>query len=690
MCLSNPGGQSKHLQFGIGHVAGEVDEGTVSHSMCGIAGLFRPGGRDGGLLSDLAMRMTGAIAHRGPDASGIWTSGAAGIAFGHRRLSILDLSEAGAQPMRSECGRFTVTFNGEIYNHLDIRAELEATGAAPNWRGHSDTETLLYAVRKWGVEAALQRFSGMFALALWDERESTLTLARDRFGEKPLFYGWSGRDLVFASELKALAAHPDWAPSLDRAALTAFIRYCYVPAPSTIWSGVRKLPPASFVTFAADALLGAMPAPIAYWSLREQVVAAQASRISDEGEAIAELERLLSIAIKRQCLSDVPLGAFLSGGIDSSTIVALMQAHASQPVRTFSIGFREASFDEAADAKRVAAHLGTSHTELYVDPKTAMDVIPHLPRMYDEPFADSSQIPTHLVARLARKHVTVALSGDAGDELFGGYNRHVWGSDLETRLSKTPAPLRRLLSSLLGAISPEPANTIARLARPILPDHLHVRRAGDQVAKLARIVRAETPDQLYRLLCSTDDDPSRTVLQGEERTSWSNDEMARLSVPLDPFDRMTLADSLGYLTDDVLQKVDRAAMAVALETRVPFLDRDVVEFAARVSSTMKVRNGQGKWLIRQVLYRHVPQQLVDRPKTGFSIPLDAWLRGPLKGWALDLLSPARLKPQALFDASVVDRRVREHMSNVRNHGHWLWNVLMAQAWLDNWYAESRA
>jgi asparagine synthase (glutamine-hydrolysing) len=654
--------------------------------MCGIAGLFRPGGGDGGLLAGMTDRMTEALAHRGPDASGIWTDASAGVAFGHRRLSILDLSEAGAQPMRSECGRFAVTFNGEIYNHLDIRAELEATSAAPNWRGHSDTETLLYAVRQWGVAAALQRFSGMFAFALWDGGERTLTLARDRFGEKPLFYGWSGRDLVFASELKALAAHPDWAPALDRAALTSFMRYCYVPAPSTIWSGISKLPPASFVTFAVDAERGSMPPPRPYWSLRERVVAAQAVRICDEDEAITELQRLLSIAIKRQCLSDVPLGAFLSGGIDSSTIVALMQAQARQPVRTFSIGFRQAAYDEAEDAGRVAAHLGTSHTELYVDSKTAMDVIPRLPFMYDEPFADSSQIPTHLVATLARKHVTVALSGDAGDELFGGYNRHVWGGDLQARLGKAPAPLRRMLSRLLAAISPEPADTLARLARPLLPARLQVRRTGEQVAKLARIVGAETLDQLYRLLCSIDGDPTQTVLQGEEKASWSNGEMAKLAVALDPLDRMTLADSLSYLTDDILQKVDRAAMAVGLETRVPFLDKDVVEFAARIPPAMKVRAGRGKWLVRQVLYRHVPQDLVDRPKIGFSVPLDDWLRGPLKSWTCDLLSPARLQSQNLFNARLVAGRVQEHMSGARNHGHWLWNVLMVQAWHDAWCA----
>jgi asparagine synthase (glutamine-hydrolysing) len=651
--------------------------------MCGITGLLRPGGADESLLSAITERMSDALAHRGPDASGIWIHAASGVALAHRRLAIIELSEAGAQPMRSDCGRLAVTFNGEIYNHLEIRAELEAAGAAPNWRGHSDTETLLYAIRHWGVAPALQRFVGMFALALWDEEARTLMLARDRFGEKPLYYGWSGGDLIFGSELKALAVHPAWSASLDRAALTSFMRYAYVPAPFSIWTGVAKLPAASFITFARDAAAGTMPRPAAYWSVREAVVGGQASRITDEGEATSELERLLSCAVKRQCLSDVPLGAFLSGGIDSSTVVALMQTQATQPVRTFSIGFHERTFDEADDSRKVAAHLGTAHTELYVDPNTAMDVIPLLPRMYDEPFADSSQIPTHLVASLARQHVTVALSGDGGDELFGGYNRHVWGGSLEARLSSMPASLRRAMGLLLRGVSPEPADTIARLTQPFLPARFDIRRAGDQAAKLARLLRAGTGDELYQLLCSIDDDPARTILLAEERASWSNKEMAQLAAPLASLDRMTLADSLSYLTDDILQKVDRAAMAIALETRVPFLDKDVVEFAARIPARMKVRNGRGKWLIREVLYRHVPRELIDRPKTGFSVPLDAWLRGPLKSWALDLLSPARLRLQNLFNVGLVEDRVREHMDG-RNHGYWLWNVLMFQAWHDTW------
>jgi asparagine synthase (glutamine-hydrolysing) len=650
--------------------------------MCGIAGILRSASREA--TADCVSRMILALAHRGPDASGVWISPDSEIGLGHRRLSILDLSDAGAQPMHSECGRLSVTFNGEIYNHLDIRAELEAAGAAPNWRGHSDTETLVAAVLYWGAEKALQRFVGMYAFGLWDAKDRTLTLGRDRFGEKPLYYGWCGRDLMFGSELKALATHRAWAPTLDRKALTAFMRYSYVPAPSTIWVDIKKLPPASYVTFAADVSPGGMPPPRPYWSLRDTVIAAQTERFSDEREAVVELQRLLSIAIKRQCLSDVPLGAFLSGGIDSSTIVALMQAQSSSSVRTFTIGFSESAYDEATDARKVARHLGTSHTELYVDPNTAMDVIPKLPSMYDEPFADSSQIPTHLVSVLARQHVAVALSGDAGDELFGGYNRHVWGGHLNNRLAKVPMPLRRMLGALMSAISPESVDTIARMAQPVLPDRFNVRRAGNQVAKLARIAASTSTDHMYKELCSIDDDPAKTVLDGEEVCSWSNEEMNKVAVKLDPLDRMTLADALSYLTDDILQKVDRAAMAVGLETRVPFLDKDVVEFAARIPPFMRVRDGRGKWLVRQLLYQHVPAELVDRPKTGFSIPIDEWLRGPLKSWASDLLSPARLQSQNLFNAKRVAARMTEHMSGRGNHGYWLWNVLMAQAWHDTW------
>lgn len=653
--------------------------------MCGIAGIFRAHGGAGVSLTDSVGRMTDALAHRGPDAGGIWPDTTGMVCLGHRRLSILDLSDAGAQPMHSDCGRFSVTFNGEIYNHLEIRGELEAAGAASGWKGHSDTETLLCAVRHWGIESALQRFNGMFAFAIWDAREHELTLCRDRFGEKPLFYGWIGGDFVFASELKALSRHPQWSPSIDRRAMTAFMRYSYVPAPWTIWEGVRKLESGSFIIMSPAVSSGEFPKPRAYWSMREHVAAGQHQRLNDPSAATGELERLLSAAVKRQSLSDVPLGAFLSGGIDSTTVVALMQKQSSQPIKTFSIGFAEADFNEAVHARGIAQHLSTDHTEMVVSPTDARNVIPKLAGMFDEPFADSSQIPTHLVAALARRSVTVSLSGDGGDELFGGYNRHVWGARLQSRFGPLPIPVRRLLRRLLGLVSPEPVNSIGQVAGRLLPQRYRILRAGDQLAKIARIVNSNTFNEMYRRLSSIDDDPTLAVIGGSEPQSWFTAQMSAIDQTLDPLDRMTLSDALSYLSDDILQKVDRAAMSVSLETRVPFLDKDVAEFSCRVPPDMKVRDGRGKWLVRQVLDRHVPERLIDRPKTGFGVPLDDWLRGPLKPWASDLLSPARLIRQGLFDATRVSQMWSEHCSG-RNHGSWLWNVLMAQAWTDTWYS----
>lgn len=656
--------------------------------MCGIAGIFKIGDNDRIPIGDCVAQMTATLAHRGPDATDVWTDEAAGISLGHRRLSVLDLTAAGAQPMRSDCGRFTVTFNGEIYNHLDIRSELEAAGAAPNWKGHSDTETLLYAVRLWGIEGALQRFNGMFAFAIWDARDGTLTLCRDRFGEKPLFYGWIGTDLVFASELKAFAVHPRWRGTVDRGALTAFMRYSYVPAPSTIWEGIRKLNSGSTVAFPRSMEARHLPQPQTYWSMRQCVVAGQQERLTDPSEAAVELERLLSQAVQRQMLSDVPVGALLSGGIDSTVVVALMQKQSPRPIRTFSIGFAESAFNEAIHARSVARHLATDHTELIVAPTDARDVIPKLAQMYDEPFGDSSQIPTHLVAMLARRSVTVALSGDAGDELFGGYNRHVWGARLHARFGPLPASMKRILAAAISMVAPEPANTVGHFAGRILPGRYRFLRAGDQIAKIGRIIGARTSEEMYRLLSSIDDDPTGVVLGGYEPPSWFSEQMSGIDQPIDALDRMTLSDALSYLTDDILQKVDRAAMAVSLETRVPFLDRDVAEFSCHVPPDMKVRDGQGKWLVRQVLDRHVPRQLIDRPKTGFGIPLDDWLRGPLKSWASDLLASERIDRQGWFDSRRINAVWTEHLYAGRNHGSWLWNVLMAQSWLDRWNTDS--
>lgn len=652
--------------------------------MCGIAGLLRSGGSNSGDLSNCVRLMTATLFKRGPDADGLWADNDGGIALGHRRLSILELSDAGAQPMRSECGRFTLTFNGEVYNHLVIRSELELAGAAPNWRGHSDTETLLYAIRHWGVRETLQRLNGMFAFAIWDARDRALTLCRDRFGEKPLFYGWIGDDLAFASELKAFYAHPRWRGSISRDALTAFMRYSYVPTPWSIWESVRKLTPGSFVSFQGTARTGDLPEPEAYWSMRQNVISGRGNRLLDPGEATDELERLLSQAVTRQSLSDVPLGAFLSGGIDSSTIVALMQKQSIQRIKTFSMGFAETAFNEADHARGVARHLATDHTEMIVSPADARDVIPSLAQIYDEPFADSSQIPSHLVAVLARRSVTVALSGDGGDELFGGYNRHVWGGRLHQRFGALSIPARKMLAVALRLIAPEPANALGHLAGKFVPQSFRILRVGDQIEKIGRILNARSFDDMYRLLSSIDDEPQQTVLQGNESSSWFSEQMAGIDGPIDPLDRMTLSDSLSYLTDDILQKVDRAAMSVSLETRIPFLDKDVVELSCRIPPDMKVKSGQGKWLVRQVLDRHVPRRLIDRPKTGFGIPRDDWIRGPLKDWAADLLAPERLGRQGWFNVKRVGHIWAEHQRGTRNHGSFLWNVLMAQAWADRW------
>jgi asparagine synthase (glutamine-hydrolysing) len=658
--------------------------------MCGIAGLahFR-GGRDRERLHGIAQAMADRLAHRGPDAQGIFVDAAAGVGLGHRRLSILDLTPAGAQPMSSDCGRLTVAFNGELYNHLDVRAELAGAGEPSCWRGHSDTETMLVAVRRWGFRAALERFVGMFAVALFDRRDNTLSLARDRFGEKPLYYAFVGGDLVFASELKDLAGHPDWSPQIDRGALTLFMRRSCIATPFTVWADVKKLPPGTFLTLSLDPAQIRKPLPQPYWRFADAVNIGRQARISNEGGAIDELERLLSIAVRRQCLSDVPLGAFLSGGIDSSTIVALLQKQGGRPVRTFTIGFSDDRYDEARAAAAVARHLGTDHTELYVDDATLRDVIPRLPDIYDEPFADSSQIPTFLVSQLARRHVTVALSGDGGDEMFGGYNRHVLGPRLWQYMRATPVGLRKFAAAAFLAAGPRIFDAFSRGLEPVLPEWAKLRRIGDQAIKFSGVVDAENEDELYRRLSSIDRRPAATVLGGTEPPLWSECEMPSREVVADFAERMMVADTLGYLTDDILTKVDRAAMAVSLEARVPFLDVEVVNFACRVPVAMKVRDGRGKWLLRQVLYRHVPPALVDRPKTGFSVPIDAWLRGPLRSFAIDLLSPGRIRTQGLFDADVVSGVLDAHLRGVRDAGHWLWNVLMAQAWLDRWGSPSR-
>ncbi|NYT86897.1 asparagine synthase (glutamine-hydrolyzing) [Pollutimonas harenae] len=628
--------------------------------MCGIVGVW------GGLVDKQVVIEASCrrIHHRGPDSNGYWADEPAGLALGHVRLAIQDLTEAGHQPMTSACGRYVLVLNGEIYNHLDLRKRLDDQGRAPAWRGHSDTETVLAGFVAWGVHETLQAATGMFALALWDRQTRRLVLARDRMGEKPLYMGYAGSNFVFASELKALVGIPGFNKDIDRRALSLLMRHNYIPAPFSIYRGIGKLEPGTWLELSEqDLQRRSVPDAKIWWSALQVSQYAQESPLAFESDlqAVDALEAVLGQAVRGQMISDVELGAFLSGGVDSSMVVALMQKHNAQAVRTFSIGFDDPAFNEAEYAKAVAAHLGTLHTELYVSAADALDVVPSLPELYDEPFADSSQIPTALVTRMTRQHVTVALSGDGGDELFGGYSRYVRAQQWWNRRQAVPAGLRGPLAA------------VARAGVGILaPGH---RR--DQLDKLSEVLGAAHEGEFYRQFVSYWKDPAQVVI-GAELPSTPFDAPSRLGL----FERMMLLDALTYLPDDILVKVDRAAMAASLETRVPMLDHHVFEFAQRLPSSYKRRGGQGKWLLRQVLYRHVPAHMIDRPKKGFSVPMAAWLRGPLKDWGAALLDPVRLKREGLFHAEPIVQKWSEHQSGKRNWSTHLWGVLMTQAWLD--------
>ena len=646
--------------------------------MCGFAGIFAI---NRSIDERLLVRMGNAIAHRGPDDSGQWLDPQAGIGLTHRRLSIVDLSPAGHQPMFSPSARYVIAFNGEIYNHADMRMSLPGVA----WRGRSDTETLLAAFDAFGVEATLKQCVGMFAFALWDRADRFLFLARDRLGEKPLYYGWQDDIFLFGSELKALKIHPAFKGEINRDALTLLLRHNCVPAPYSIYRGIQKLPPGTLLQLrpGADGMLRRDATPVQYWSASEAASNGEASPLpGGETQTIDALESRLRESIGMQMMADVPLGAFLSGGIDSSAVVALMQAQSSKAVKTFTIGFNEADYNEAKHAKAVAQHLGTDHTELYVTPAEALAVIPTLPTLYDEPFSDSSQIPTFLVSRMARKHVTVSLSGDGGDELFGGYNRYFMASGMWRKVGWIPRPLRQAAATVMDAVPAAGWDALYRIGSKFLPRALQTVQAGDKAHKLAQVLSAHGPGDIYRRLVSHWKDPAKIVIGGVEPDTTSHD--AALWNTVRSFEsKMMLLDTVSYLPDDILVKVDRAAMAASLETRVPFLDHRVVEMAWRLPLHMKIRNGQGKWALRQVLYRHVPRELIERPKMGFGVPIDVWLRGPLREWAEALLAEPRLHREGFFNPQPIRALWAEHLAGKNNWQYYLWDVLMFQAWLEN-------
>jgi asparagine synthase (glutamine-hydrolysing) len=637
--------------------------------MCGITGFLQPGGFSGDIAQHALDNQTRTLVHRGPDDSGTWMDADAGIALGHRRLAILDLSPAGHQPMVSASGRYVLVLNGEIYNHLDIRELLDEEESALSWRGHSDTETLLAGMDRWGVARTLGLLVGMFAFAVWDRRERTLILARDRMGEKPLYYGWQGGALLFGSELKSMRIHPSFRANIDPEVLAGYVRNGYIRAPECIYQGIFKLPPGTYVEVTANQSGGNLPLPRSYWSLRDAVERGRRDpfRGSDD-EAARQLEQLLGRAAALQCVADVPLGGFLSGGIDSSLIVALMQAQSSRAVKTFTIGFNEARFNEAPFARAIAQHLGTDHTELYVDSSDAMRVIPKLPQMFDEPFGDSSAIPTYLVSQLARSKVTVSLSGDGGDELFGGYSRYRRTADIWRNLQRIPRPLR-------GSMA-KGARVLAALSRASTVQPL-LNRAG-------HYLRARSAEECYRIQFSHHYGCSTGVLGAAGESSARHGAGAGIGGSGGGdgalFDHMLYEDSMAYLPDDILAKVDRASMSVSLESRVPMLDHRVVEFAWRLPMHMKIRHHEGKWLLKKILRRHVPARLIDREKKGFGVPVGDWIRGPLRAWAEDLLSAERLSRQGLFDPEIVRARWTEFLKGGRVSSDGVWQLLMFQSW----------
>jgi asparagine synthase (glutamine-hydrolysing) len=639
--------------------------------MCGFAGFIGFSNFSKDRVESIASNMGDAIFHRGPDDFGIWRDDSAEVVLTHRRLSILDLSMAGHQPMISSSGRFVISYNGEIYNHNDLRLKLQGK---VEWKGGSDTETLLALIEIDGLTAALDQIVGMFAFALWDKKENSLYLVRDRLGEKPLYYGWQKGVFLFGSEIKSLKIHPSFEGIIDRDSIALQLRHNCIPAPYSIFKGIKKLLPGAFLKFSLGNTAVSqreLPEPQRYWSFAEVANSSVESRFEgNESSAILELDRLLSRSVREQMVADVPLGAFLSGGVDSSTVVALMQKQSSVPIKTFSIGFNESSYDEAIYAKKIAKHLGTEHTELYVTAQQAISVIDRLPQLYDEPFSDSSQIPTFLVSNMTRKNVKVSLSGDGGDELFGGYNRYFKTHQWWNKINVVPISVRKLMSRGLLSISPGVWDRTGIVLKGV---------SGNNISKLAGVLSVPDDASLYRHFTSHWDDPAAVVIDGQElRTEVSHPSIALNS----RVEQMMGLDTLTYLPDDILTKVDRAAMGVSLETRIPLLDYRVVEFAWKLPLSMKIRHGQGKWILRELLYQYVPKELIERPKMGFGVPIDSWLRGPLRDWAESLLDESRLRKEGYFYPEPIRKKWEEHISGKRNWQYLLWDVLMFQAWLE--------